>query len=41
VLLSAADDGIAADYPAYRAGHRKQLHDYVEMFVLHRNSARK
>jgi tetratricopeptide (TPR) repeat protein len=37
VLINAADDGIAADYPAYRASHREQLHAYVEKFVIHRS----
>jgi tetratricopeptide (TPR) repeat protein len=38
VLLNAADDGIAADYPAYRASHRRQLHEYVQRFLIHRDS---
>lgn len=39
VLLNGADSGITADYPAYRAVHRQQLHEYVETFVVHRNSS--
>lgn len=40
VLLSAADDGIARDYPAYRAAHRDRLHAYVERYVLSRDDAK-
>ncbi len=35
ILISAADQGIAQDYPAYRNGHRQLLHDYLERFVIH------
>ena len=35
ILISAADHGIAQDYPAYRNGHRQLLHDYLERFVIH------
>jgi tetratricopeptide (TPR) repeat protein len=33
VLISAADDGIAKDYPAYRAGHRELIHRYIAEYV--------
>jgi tetratricopeptide (TPR) repeat protein len=35
ILISAADNGIAQDYEAYRKEHRKLLHDYLERFVVH------
>jgi tetratricopeptide (TPR) repeat protein len=35
ILLNAADEGIAQDYPAYRIDHRQLLHDYIARFVLH------
>jgi len=34
VLLSAPDQGIAADYAAYRAQHREQLEQYLAQFVV-------
>ena len=34
VLISAADEGIAQDYTAYRAEHRDLLHAYVEKYVV-------
>ena len=34
VLLSAPDEGIAQDYPAYRDGHRDVLHAYIEKYVV-------
>jgi tetratricopeptide (TPR) repeat protein len=37
VVLSAADDGIAADYPGYRSVHRDLLRAYVEKYLVHRN----
>jgi len=33
ILLSQADQGIAEDYPAYRAGHRAELRQYLTDFV--------
>jgi hypothetical protein len=35
ILISGSDDGIAKDYVAYRSGHRRLLHDYMERFVVH------
>lgn len=35
ILISAADQGIAQDYAAYRKEHRQQLHDYLDRFVVH------
>ena len=35
ILINAADDGIAQDYPAYRKDHRQLLHDYLARFVVH------
>jgi tetratricopeptide (TPR) repeat protein len=35
ILISAADNGIAQDYDAYRKDHRQLLHDYLERFVVH------
>jgi len=35
ILISAADDGIAADYAGYRDGHRQLMYDYLERFVVH------
>lgn len=37
VVLSAADEGIAEDYPGYRSGHRDVLRAYVEKYLVHRN----
>ncbi|HJY41766.1 MAG TPA: tetratricopeptide repeat protein [Steroidobacteraceae bacterium] len=34
VLISAADEGIAEDYAAYRAEHRDVLHAYMEKYVV-------
>ena len=34
VLLNAADQGIAQDYPAYRARNRARLEDYLSQFVV-------
>lgn len=34
VLLSAPDQGIAADYEAYRAQHREQLAEYLAQFIV-------
>lgn len=34
VLLNAADDGIAKDYPAYRASNRAKLAQYLADFVV-------
>jgi tetratricopeptide (TPR) repeat protein len=34
VLISAADEGIAQDYDAYRAAHRDVLHAYMEKYVV-------
>ena len=36
VLISAADEGIAQDYAAYRAAHRDVLRAYVDKHVIHR-----
>lgn len=41
VLINAADQGIAADYPAYRASHRQQLHACVERFLVQRDAGAK
>jgi tetratricopeptide (TPR) repeat protein len=38
ILISAADQGIAQDYAAYRDQHRKQLHDYLAHYVVHGGS---
>ncbi len=35
ILISAADQGIAQDYDAYRQQHRQLLHDYLSRFVVH------
>jgi tetratricopeptide (TPR) repeat protein len=35
ILMSAADQGIAQDYDAYRKTHRQLLHDYLDRFVVH------
>jgi tetratricopeptide (TPR) repeat protein len=35
ILISAADNGIAQDYAAYRNQHRQLLHDYLDRFVVH------
>jgi hypothetical protein len=35
ILISAADEGIAQDYDAYRQQHRQLLHDYLSRFVVH------
>lgn len=35
ILFHAADEGIAQDYPAYRAEHRQLLHDYLARYVVH------
>ncbi len=35
ILISAADEGIAQDYDAYRKNHRQLLHDYLSRFVVH------
>jgi tetratricopeptide (TPR) repeat protein len=37
VVLSAADDGIAQDYPGYRSVHRELLRAYIEQYLVHRN----
>jgi tetratricopeptide (TPR) repeat protein len=34
VLISAPDEGIAQDYPAYRDAHRDVLHAYLEKYVV-------
>ncbi len=34
VLLARADEGIARDYPAYRATHRDNLRHYIREFVI-------
>jgi hypothetical protein len=34
VLLSAPDQGIAADYVAYRERHREQLEQYLSQFIV-------
>jgi len=34
VLLSSPDQGIAADYEAYRAEHREQLEQYLSQFIV-------
>jgi tetratricopeptide (TPR) repeat protein len=34
VLISAADEGIAQDYAAYRDAHRDVLHAYIEKYVV-------
>ena len=34
VLLSAPDEGIAQDYPAYRAAHRDVLQAYMDKYVV-------
>jgi tetratricopeptide (TPR) repeat protein len=35
ILIHAADQGIAQDYPAYLKDHRQQLFDYLDRFVVH------
>ena len=35
ILINAADQGIAQDYPAYLKDHRQQLFDYMDRFVVH------
>ncbi|HWT66410.1 MAG TPA: tetratricopeptide repeat protein [Terracidiphilus sp.] len=35
ILISAADQGIAQDYAAYRKEHRQQLYDYLDHYVVH------
>ncbi len=35
ILISAADNGIAQDYDAYRKEHRQLLHDYLDKYVVH------
>jgi tetratricopeptide (TPR) repeat protein len=35
ILISAADNGIAQDYEAYRKEHRQLLHDYLDKYVVH------
>ena len=37
VALTAADDGIAVDYPGYRSGHRDLLRAYVEKYLVRRD----
>ena len=39
ILISAADEGIAQDYEAYRKEHRQLLHDYLDKFVVHQPTA--
>jgi tetratricopeptide (TPR) repeat protein len=34
VLLNAADQGVAQDYPAYRSRNRSRLEDYLSQFVV-------
>ena len=34
VLLSAADEGIAQDYPEYRAKNRDKLEQYLSTFIV-------
>ena len=34
ILLNAADQGIAQDYPSYRAKNRSRLEDYLSQFVV-------
>lgn len=34
VLISAADEGIAQDYAAYRDAHRDVLHAYIEKYIV-------
>jgi hypothetical protein len=36
VLFSLGDEGIAHDYPAYRAKNRAKLEDYMDKFVVPR-----
>jgi len=38
VLLNRADPEIAKDYPAYRAAHRDKLFQYMDKYVLTKNS---
>jgi len=33
VLISAPDDGIVKDYPAYRAAHRELIHRYIAEYI--------
>jgi len=35
ILINAADQGIAQDYPAYLKDHRQLLFDYMDRFVVH------
>jgi len=35
IFLVRGDAELAVDYPAYRATHRQQLHDYLTRFYLH------
>ena len=41
VLVSAADEGIAQDYDAYRDAHRDAVRTYIKEQVLHREEAKK
>jgi tetratricopeptide (TPR) repeat protein len=41
VLFNAADEGIAQDYAAYRAGHREQLARYIDQYLLVRPASGK
>ena len=34
ILLNAADQGVAQDYPAYRSRNRSRLEDYLSQFVV-------
>jgi hypothetical protein len=38
VLLNRADPEISKDYPAYRAAHRDQLYQYMDKYVLPKNT---
>jgi tetratricopeptide (TPR) repeat protein len=40
VLLSAPDEGIAQDYPAYRDAHRDVLHAYLDKYVVREKKKR-
>ena len=33
VLISAPDEGIAKDYPAYRSAHRDLIHQYLAEYI--------
>jgi tetratricopeptide (TPR) repeat protein len=35
VLVSRADQGIAKDYPAYRAAHRDKIRQYINEWIIH------